>query len=314
MKKLLFVTEKWCDAKPELGLTNNFHNLFNSFSQTQNGFIYNTIHLDESAIIYKQHIDSVLIDYCKNNEVDIIVFCYLAHTSYNPSLDIIRQLKNMNKKLCFMWPDSGDWAFNRINELSNISDLHVSWDNPTSNFHNSIIKCKNHINLWVPQDSSMFFNDIDKNIDVSFIGSDRYMDRNYFLNILKSRCPYVIIRGGQREEKLSPEMYASLIRKSKIGINFSISPAQFYQTKGRIFEILASGSMLLEYKNPATEKLFIDGTDYISFDSPDTLIQNIEYFLNNEDERLKIANNGYIKYKNNYTAFHFWKRILDLLQ
>ena len=31
--KVLFITEKWCDAIPEKGLTNNFHNLFGTFKK-----------------------------------------------------------------------------------------------------------------------------------------------------------------------------------------------------------------------------------------------------------------------------------------
>ncbi len=122
------------------------------------------------------------------------------------------------------------------------------------------------------------------------------------------------MRGGQREEKLSPHQYAELIRRTKIGLNFSLSPAMFHQTKGRVFEILASGSMLLEFKNPATESLLTNGVDYVDFNSSHELIDKIRYYVEHEDERLKIANQGYETYQKKYTAQIFWDTIMDRIK
>jgi len=45
--KVLFVTEKWCDADPNKGLTNNYHNLFKTFKNVLTEATFNIVHLDE---------------------------------------------------------------------------------------------------------------------------------------------------------------------------------------------------------------------------------------------------------------------------
>ena len=43
--KVLFITEKWCDAIPEKGLTNNFHNLFGTFKKNNPDIHFSLLHL-----------------------------------------------------------------------------------------------------------------------------------------------------------------------------------------------------------------------------------------------------------------------------
>jgi hypothetical protein len=312
---VLFVTEKWCDGTPELALTNNFHNLFNTFSQTQPKYRFNTMHLDEAPVVFGRHVNDILVEYCRQWKVDIIVFCLLGGSPYNPSNEVYRQLRAMGVYLVFMWPDTGPgWGTQSIKDLDGLSDLHISWDNPHSEFHNSFTFPANHLNLWVPQDKYLFYKQRFQQLEVSFIGSPRYYDRQMFLSNLIQKYPKVHIRGGQREEKLTPEQYAELIRHSKISINFSLSPAMFFQTKGRVFEVLACGSMLLEFANPATRKLLTPDKDYVEFDSPDTLVEKILYYTEHQEERAKIAEQGWKTYQEKYTSQRFWDTIMERIQ
>lgn len=307
---ILFCTEKWCDALPECGLTNNFHNLFNSFEQSRPDDTINTIHLDECSKVYGRPIDSVLLSYCTQNKTDVVIFSLLGNSPLNPSIETIRGLKTAGIKTVFMWPDTSDWAIEQFHSLRDIADLSVSWDNPLSSFHDQIRYPDNHRMMWVPQDSSMFsfqYQEM-KGIDVTFVGSI-YADRALFLGLSTKN---ITILGGQRGKKLSPYQYANAIRNSRISINFPISPCgSFYQVKGRTYEIFACGTMLLERKNPATSKLFKPGTDYIEFDSVKEMDDAIDHFLNNEYEREKISLSGHIKYINFYSSKIFWDTILN---
>jgi glycosyltransferase involved in cell wall biosynthesis len=311
--KVLFVTEKFCDGTPDLGWTNNFHNLFNTFSHDYGSSCnWNTIHLDEALSIYGIHINNLLPSYCEKWGINIIIYSLLGQSPVNPSLEVYAKIKKMGIFQCFMWPDTGPgWGTETIKIIKDLGDLHVSWDNPCSEYHDRQIPEKNHVNLWVPQDKSLFYKQEEQDIQVSFIGSPRYYDRQVLLNELIRANIKLVIQGGQREGKLSPEHYAQLIRRSKIGLNFSLSPANFFQTKGRVFEILACGSMLLEYKNPATAKLFTPNIDYIEFENSIDLINKIKYFSENEEERAKIAENGYKTYQKKYTSKLFWDFIMD---
>src|SRR5581483_5085526 len=128
----------------------------------------------------------------------------------NPSKACYEMLKQMGVYLIFMWPDCGPgWGVQTIQELGDIPNLNVVWDNPRSPFHDSVKKPASWLELWVPQDSSMFYRKILQHTPISFVGSDRYPDRVVFLNYFKSKLPEYVryLRGGQREEKLSPESY-----------------------------------------------------------------------------------------------------------
>ena len=59
------------------------------------------------------------------------------------------------------------------------------------------------------------------------------------------------------------------------------------------------------------DKIFKEGDDIIYFNNLNDCIEKINYFLENEKERLKISNNGYNKVKNNHTIC---KRVENLLK
>jgi spore maturation protein CgeB len=132
------------------------------------------------------------------------------------------------------------------------------------------------------------------------------------LSFVAQNCPELKVSGGQRESKLTPEQYASIIRRSKIGINFSLSPTMmFHQLKGRTFEYIMSYSLLLESKNPSIEDFFVPGEHYVEFESQQDLLDKIKYYLENEKERLKIVENGYNHFRNNYTAEIYWNKVME---
>jgi len=122
----------------------------------------------------------------------------------------------------------------------------------------------------------------------------------------------MVIGGGQRTGKLSPSQYAEVVRRSQIGVNFPLSQAGvFWQAKGRIFEYTACGALLFDMKNPATSDFFVPGADFVEFENFDDLSDKLKHYLNNPEERLKIAQSGHRKFKENYTAKTFWSTILN---
>ena len=314
---VLFCTEKWCAASPEYGLTNSFQNLFNTFCQSRSD-TYDTLHLDECLVSYQMDIDSAILGYVASKKIDIIIFSLLGDSNFNPIISTYHLLKKRGIKLVFMWPDTSEWAIKQIKSLEGVADLSISWDNPRSvgsegemiwsisDRFNPINLPDNHMMMWVPQDDQLF-RPVEQDIPVSFIGSV-YSDRASFLDDIKTE---IFKAGGQRANRLTAYEYADLIRRSKISINFAGSPCQTYtQCKGRVYEILASKSLLLECKNKSTSEVFVPGVDYIEFSSAQELDTLIEYYLAHEDERIRIATRGYETYQK-YNNQKFWDTILD---
>ena len=83
---------------------------------------------------------------------------------------------------------------------------------------------------------------------------------------------------SQRNSQPSHAEYQEIMGRAKIGLNFSESSVD-HQTKGRIFENMLSGAMLLESENHLTETLFTEGKDYVSFTTKEDLVEKIKFYL-----------------------------------
>ena len=318
---ILFVTDKWCAANPNFGLTNHYHNLFNTFAHAQPDCKYNILHFDESAIIYQNHIDNVLLNYCGTFKPDAIFYVMLGDgynnvlgSKLNPTLTCLERIKNKGIFNSFIWCDTGfNWGLKTIEELQPYADLHIVWDNPRSERHDTYSAIENCIRLWTPEDETLYHDRDEKNIDASFLASlAGYYQRINFVQEAKKRKLNIHISGGQRQAALSAESYASIVRRSKIGINFSSNiELPFHQAKGRIFEYTASKALLLDSDNPSTQDFYKKDVDYIAFSDLNDLIEKIEYYVNNENERQVIANNGYKRFKENWTAQRYWDIIME---
>lgn len=312
--RVLMVTEKWVDGIPSVGLTNNFHQLFNTFQTCKPQYEFNTLHIDESQVVYGHHIDEILPKYCLHWDINIIFFCLLGNSPLNPSKEVLQQLKELGIYLCFIWPDTGfGWALDTMYGLGTLADLHVSWDRASSDVHDKLSILPNHLKLWAPQDETLYqWHDLDDRcFDVSFVGSRYYPSRQQFLTQLKSKIPSLNIVGGQREDKLSPIAYASKIKHSKIMLNLPQHPLGFWQLKSRVLESMACATMVIELKNPSTSQLFKPSVDYVEAESLDDMAEKAKYYLDNPQERLRIVSAGYSKYLMNYTAQHYWDKIFE---
>ncbi len=60
----------------------------------------------------------------------------------------------------------------------------------------------------------------------------------------------------------------------------------------RYLEVMASGALLVAQDVPGVRRYFIPGEHFISFDSPESAVDVISYFLENDAERLRIARQG----------------------
>jgi len=312
--KVLFVTEKWCDADPAKGLTNNYHNLFKTFSTVLPDAKFSIIHLDEYSAVKKKHIDGFLPILVDRLEPDVVVFSLLGKSHLNPTESSYEHIKSKGCKTVFMWPDMFEgWGIPQIEEFNDagFADLHVCWGSE----RNLSQEYDNLIWLWAPQDETMYYpvEDSEKTINVSFLGSPRYAERQRYLTHLLTSGTEVNIGGGQREEGLPAIKYAELMRSSRINLNFPEGPEGNDQCKGRVWEILATKSLLLERANEATKSFLVPGEHYVEFKDENDLIDKINYYLDNPEERSYIAQNGYNIYKEKYNARVFWNTIMEKL-
>jgi len=133
--------------------------------------------------------------------------------------------------------------------------------------------------------------------DIGFVGRDaKKFARGKQLELLKRKYPVSFI-GGADFRKMS-EIYSS----SRIGFNSSI----LNDVNMRVFEVMACGSFLLtnKIKGNGFDELFADKKDLVVYKNNKEMLELIEYYLKNPEERERIADNGYQMVVKKHTYFH----------
>lgn len=303
---VLFITEKWCEGNPNMGFSHTLPEIFNTFSHTQPYAKFNTIHIDECSLIYKKDINEILPQYCLSWDINVVFVSLLGDSPVNPSVETFQKLKQLGIFIAFIWCDSNPTELNLMEKYRLVSDLNISLD---AAYTPNRVMGSQDIILWTPLDPNLYYPET-KTRDISFMGR-LYPYRQHLIFELLKKYPDTWIDSGQRGRRLTFEEYAKITRESKIIVNFSYHPIGYHQVKGRVFETTSTNSLLIESKNPATDKLFIPGKEYIDFTTPHELLIQVEHYLNNEQERSSIANNGYIRYQKDYNIHVFWEKIMD---
>ncbi|MDD3415230.1 MAG: glycosyltransferase [Lachnospiraceae bacterium] len=92
---------------------------------------------------------------------------------------------------------------------------------------------------------------------------------------------------------------------SKINLNISYRSI-IEGTPQRVFDIMANGGFVMSSYCKETAELFEEGKEIEFFREPEEILDKVDYYLHHEEERLRIAMNGYQKVKSEY---NFSKRL-----
>jgi glycosyltransferase involved in cell wall biosynthesis len=105
--------------------------------------------------------------------------------------------------------------------------------------------------------------------------------------------------------------YVDALKSSKFAI---VVPSDDHLQAGnglpqRVFQNAAAGCMQLVYRCDAVEGYFYDRKEIVLFDDVDDLIAKIRYYLDHDEERVRIAQNAYRRFLDEYTAQKQIKRL-----
>jgi hypothetical protein len=156
---------------------------------------------------------------------------------------------------------------------------------------------------WFPNsypDDLMSPLNIEKNIDVGFCGN--VLNRGHVINSLDKY-------GIKKDIFVIGNDMVNTINSYKIHLNCNISNDINYRT----FETCGCGTMLLTNYTPGLEKLFDIGKEIVVYDGLEDLDNKVKYYLNNEDERIKIEKAGYERVKRDHTYFERAKLLIKII-
>jgi len=302
--KALFVVEQYPDCNPELAST--------GISWPVESYVKTWKELSG--------MDAVVCHYDNRHTGDTMANIWKVCELFNPAFVLFTEVfGHPSAQLHAMWPmlakagipvvvvwhDSVKGGFRNLPgvALNVLADTRL----PRADIPNSI-------SLWPPHSEELFYRGTKvRDIDILFCSSRGHKPiAQQWIADIESRGLKVMWVGGMREQKLTLNEVADLCRRAKIGINFSQDTANApHQLKGRVMDILCTGGMLLEQKNPHTWQMLQDGKDYVAFDSPFSLWDQAQHHLAHEDIRLAVAESGYNRSRADYSSKNWWSAVLS---
>jgi hypothetical protein len=156
---------------------------------------------------------------------------------------------------------------------------------------------------WFPNaypDDLMYPLNIEKTIGIGFCGN--VLNRGHVIDSLDK---YSI----KKDIFVIGDDMVNAINSYKIHFNCNISNDINYRT----FETCGCKTMLLTNYTPGLEKLFNIGEEIVIYESIDDLDNKVRYYLENENERNKIAEAGYQRVKRDHTYFERSKKIVEII-
>lgn len=305
---VLIVSEKWCDCRPSLGLTNSAHNLWSSLDHS--GLATRVhFHYDEFLIENRGDPDGALLALVRSEQPDLILLSWLVNTPFNPSEETLARIRNRYgiPIVAIWWDSAGNMP--SAERIARYVDVNIPVDSSIS-YRQGVSRPETWYPLWTPQDTTIFHDPgKERDIPVSFVGTIvNRPDRQAGLMALEAAGIPVYQVGGQREKPVSVHEYADILQRSRITLNFAAN-GPYQQLKGRVFEATLCGTLLFESRNDETKAYYARGLQYIEFDDTDDLVHKARYYLDFPREAEIIANEGKTQAQH-YTGAIWWKKVL----
>lgn len=312
--KILVVADKWCFGNINWGLSAWEGNVWQSL-QAVNLAEVEVFHFDEYYRINGVKGDEALLKKVaefRPQLIYLVIYNFPDHSN-GISLKTLETIKKCFSVLFFaIW---GDFQSEEVVKLSDVYEPYIDFDMFVATsavfrrWQDMKKDTKKFSYFWVPKNPRYFYNpNRPRDLELSFLGGMN-PDRLRKIRYLEKHGIKVYWDGGERQNNLPVEKYAEIFQRSKIVLNYSRS-GHISFTNARTFEVTNCAAMLLEEASPETVKLFIPYVDYVPYFSNKDLLKKARYYLQNEAERTKIANSGYFKTQQHYSAYRFWKIVL----
>lgn len=145
---------------------------------------------------------------------------------------------------------------------------------------------------------------IERRLDIAFVGTEGKKNlRGELLKALARRYRKSFI--GRADSRLMSNIYSS----AKIGFNYSINN----DINMRMFEVLSCGALLITNRvvHNGFEELFADEENVAVYGDMRDMFDKIDYFLEHDTERNRIARNGHELAVSRYTYKDRLKTMLE---
>jgi spore maturation protein CgeB len=344
--RILYVAMKYDYGKPEQGYSFEHCNFHESLVQMGHEVIY----FDFMTLMQKHDKDWMnqrLLEIVKTENPDFM-FTVLFTDEINP--ETIKYISDETRTITFNWFCDDHWRFDEytknwaplFNWVSTTASSALSKYEAIG--YSNVIKTQ-----WACNHFTYKKNDTQFDYDVTFIGQP-HGNRRQTIGYLRQNGISINVWGnGWDNGRLSQEEMIKIFNSSRININLSnsstvssgvqysgnfikralsrfkrlsvrslsgksephVDVVKAQQIKGRNFEVPGCGGFLLTDNADNLEDYYLENKEIVCFEGNDDLIEKIKYYLEHEEERIKIAQSGYERTLHEHTYVHRFNQIFE---
>lgn len=179
---------------------------------------------------------------------------------------------------------------------------------------------KDYITFQYTDEFNISDKDIIKNILYRKIsGNDRSriikrIADSYKITLYTNTEKSAVVNNSNVDYKGTLDYYNNMpvvFRDSKINLNITVRSIRT-GIPLRVMDIMAAGGFLLSNYQEELAEYFIDGEDMVLYYDDEDMMNKIQYYLANDDERRRIAENGRKKVAEKYDYANAWKYIYEV--
>lgn len=307
---VFFIGDYYCAGVEKMGISEWETNIWSSLDST--GLVnIARFHMDKYYHHYKERGDKALLKAIKNIRPDYVLMIIYKPPGSDPtviSLDSITKIASMGIPIISVW---GDLEADEQQALA--KGLEPFMWKVVGTASKAMCDRFGYTYMHVPKDPRIFNNpDKERDIDIVFSGSYGYgrEERQKYMNHLLNNGVKLVHGGSEGGDHFTTEEYADRYKRAKLALSFSTARG-VNVVNARPFEAMNCGAMLLEQESLELAKLYTPFVDYVPWTTEDDLLKKVRYYLEHEEERKTIAQNGYRKTQELYSANAFWKKVLE---
>lgn len=272
---------------------------------------YGLIKCDSASLVKKLGTEGAMdvLDCAVNfYDPDFVIFVFFKDDYVSSRLEKIRK----GSRAPFIgWFSDDHWRYDTLTkDVGKALDLCVTTaDHFVQRYNDDGLPV--HLSQWAYNPSIFRDLKLERDIDVCFIGQN-YGNRGAVIETLRESGFRVEVRGrGWSEGRVSFTEAVRIINRSKVALNLSeASNGKNPQIKGRDFEVVPCGALLLTASGTGIERYFKPNEEIATYVDVENIKSHVAYAVTNEWWRKNLVN----KAKLRAAREHTWEaRFSDIL-
>jgi len=269
----------------------------------------------------KPYVDELLIKQIKNYNPDIVCVCFANFLDSGT----VRLMRQSAPDAFFIGFDGDLWPEYHRNRIEAAKQLDLVTNTYTGNgidaYRKAGVKCAFVPNICDPDVEYRYEVGDEWKSDILFTGKARFKDKRYPTEDTRYQLVTIVAKmkncslyGCNGQPSVGGMNYLFAISGAKIGLSVNAANNVRLYHSDRLTHYLSCGTFVLAKRVPDSDLLFKDGVHLRYFDTVEEFFDLADWYLNHEDERIRIADAGMHYAHAEFNCEKMAKYIMDLIE